>query len=70
MIEVFKTDVTDIAKSSAIIKLLTAHIPGGCINFDLDDCDNILRVQGECFCVETVILLLKNTGHYCELLED
>jgi hypothetical protein len=69
MIEVFKTDVTDIAKSRSIIDMLIEHIPGGCINFDLEDCDNILRVQGECFTIETVILLLKNTGHYCELLE-
>ncbi|MFA6083265.1 hypothetical protein [Mucilaginibacter sp.] len=70
MIEVFKTDVTDIAQSRSIINMLTKHIPGGCINFDLEDCDNILRVQSECFSVETVILLLKNMGHYCEPLEN
>jgi hypothetical protein len=69
MIEVFRTDVTDIAKSRFIINMLTTHIPDGYINFDLEDCDNILRVQSECFCIETVILLLKNTGHYCEWLE-
>ncbi|HEY8929655.1 MAG TPA: hypothetical protein VIM55_10720 [Mucilaginibacter sp.] len=68
MIEVFKTDVQDIERSKLLINKLTRKIPGGIINFDLEDCDKILRVESAGFSPETVIKLLNNHGQYCEIL--
>jgi len=68
MIEIFKTDVQDVERSKLLINKLTRKIPGGIINFDLEDCDKILRVEGVGFSPETVIKLLNNYGQYCEIL--
>jgi hypothetical protein len=68
MIEVFKTDVQDIRQSKLLVKKLERSIPSGIINFDLEDCDKILRIEGDDFSPETVIELLKNNGQYCEIL--
>lgn len=68
MVEIFKTDVQNVNRSKLLVQKLTNHIPGSCINFDLEDCDNILRVEGENFSAETIIILLNNCGHSCEIL--
>jgi hypothetical protein len=68
MIEVFKTDVQDVDQSKLIIRKLTEHLPGSRVNFDLEDCDNVLRVEGENFSTESIIRLLNNCGHQCEVL--
>lgn len=69
MIEVFKTNVQRAAQSRLMIKLLSAHFPASKINFDLDDCDKVLRVEGKDFCAQRIIELLKLNGHYCEVLD-
>ena len=68
MIEIFKTDVQDDKLSASLARKLTRHIPGSCVSFDLEDCDKILRVEGDDFSPETVIELLNNNGQYCEIL--
>ncbi|MBC8769266.1 hypothetical protein H4O18_14815 [Arenibacter sp. BSSL-BM3] len=37
-------------------------------NFDLEDCDNILRVETQAVQVDSVIRILKKHGFYCEEL--
>ena len=51
-----------------LIKKLMEQYPASKINFDLEDCDKILRVEGKDFCTHHIIELLKLNGHYCELL--
>ena len=68
MVEVFKTDVQNVDQSVKLIRKLMQHIPDTKINFDLDDCDCILRIEGGNIPVPRVIKLLNNNGHYCELL--
>ncbi|RYD92438.1 MAG: hypothetical protein EOP54_20820 [Sphingobacteriales bacterium] len=69
MIEVFKTNVQRAAQSRLMIKLLTSHFPTSKVNFDLDDCDKVLRVEGKEICAHRIIELLKLNGHYCEILD-
>ncbi len=45
MIEVFKTDVVDCHHAQEIVRLLHDRFLGYRINFDLDDCDHVLRVE-------------------------
>jgi hypothetical protein len=69
MIEVFKTDVCDERKSGILLKTLREHFPGSRINFDLDDCDKILRAEGKDFLSAKIIELLQEEGHRCEVLD-
>ena len=69
MIEVFKTNVEEIAHAKRIIDLLLVRFPGNKINFDLHDCDKILRVEGKNFCSETIMMLVNENGFICDVLE-
>ena len=69
MIEVFKTNVTDPGRSRMLIGLLLQHFPVCRINFDLEDCDKVLRIEGNSFCTLRIIELLKQNGHNCEVLQ-
>ncbi len=46
MVEVFKTNVQQTEEAEMLIEKLAEHFPAHEINFDLSDCDRILRVQG------------------------
>jgi hypothetical protein len=69
MIEVFKTNVEEACHAKNVIALLLQHFPGSKINFDLNDCDKILRIEGENFAVEKVIGLVAASGYTCIVLE-
>lgn len=69
IIEVFKTDVETTTDAGDIIKLLLQHFPGSKINFDLQDCDKILRVEGKNFSSDKIMVLLKENGFHCAILE-
>ena len=69
MVEVFKTDVHKAGQARDLVSLLRHHFPGSKINFDLEDCDKILRVEGFNFKVEKIIVLVRQKGFDCEVLE-
>lgn len=69
MIEVFKTDVRDKWSATRLVILLSGHFPGCKINFDLDDCDKILRIEGEYFPSEILRMIVQKNGYNCEVLE-
>jgi hypothetical protein len=69
MVEVFKTNIRDKMTAHLMTAHLQKHFPGGKINFDLDDCDNILRVEYENVCPEKIALILSSKGYTCEVLE-
>jgi hypothetical protein len=69
MIEVFKTNVEEACYAKDVIALLLQHFPGSKINFDLHDCDKILRLEGPDFAVEKVISLVTENGFSCMVLE-
>jgi hypothetical protein len=72
MIEVFKTNVQDATQADAIIALLLQYLPGSKITFDLEDCDNILRIDGIANAVPSMLLInvLKDNGCIAEILPD
>lgn len=69
MVEVFKTNIADNLTAHMITRELSHHYPNGRINFDLDDCDNILRVESENIAPEHITNLLTCKGFFCEVLE-
>jgi hypothetical protein len=45
MIEVFKTDVRDSAEANRLVLEIDTRFSGCAANFDLSDCDRILRIK-------------------------
>jgi hypothetical protein len=72
MVEVFITDVKDDCEAQMLLGRIHAAFTGYKANFDLDDCDRILRVLSSNGFVETchVIRLLKDLGCHAEVLPD
>lgn len=68
MVEVFKTNVELIEQSHRLINQIICHIPNGIVNFDLEDCDKILRVEAESISNWTIIDLLNKNGFHAEVL--
>jgi len=70
MVEVFKTNVQHRELADQLVSVLHGRIDFCKINFDLEDCDKILRVEGKQICVETIIEILNTHGLQCEVLTD
>lgn len=68
MVEVFKTNVKSRAAAHQLIARLQRLFPDSRINFDLDDCDSVLRIEGVNICSEKTIALLKRDGYECGAL--
>jgi hypothetical protein len=68
MVEVFKTNVDRSELANQLISRLRVHFPFSRINFDLEDCDKILRIEAHQVCIDTIIDLLKTSGFECEAL--
>ncbi|MFH6999194.1 hypothetical protein ACHRVZ_14755 [Flavobacterium sp. FlaQc-57] len=66
MIYVFKTSIDTKSKLEFANTLLNELLPNAYWNFDLEDCDNILRIDSEAEINETV---LKNDIFDCIELE-
>jgi hypothetical protein len=68
MVEVFKTNVEEFNVSKKLTQTLIAQFPESRINFDLKDCDKILRVEGNNILPERIIELVTSQGYLCEVL--
>jgi len=71
-IEVFKTNVTDQHHADLLLNQVHTTCPGYTANFDLSDCDKILRVKSAVGPVQPKLLidLLKQYGFHAEILPD
>lgn len=69
MVEVFKTNVQEKLHADDILKLINSSFPGNRINFDLEDCDRILRIEGDLFCPDEITALMNQHGFQCTVLE-
>jgi hypothetical protein len=72
IVKVFKTDVQDQLVARQIIYFLQQTFSHCRINFDLDDCDRILRIESLQGSVEEaeIQLLIARCGHHCEPLQE
>ena len=71
-IEVFQTNVPDHHTAAELLRQLQTQFPACRINFDLDDCDRILRVQSPTGPPDApaVAALLQANGYACTILPD
>lgn len=72
MIEVFKTDVNRKDQASWVVEQIQDALPHCCANFDLDDCDKILRVKGILgeSDISHIIHVVKAAGCQAQILPD
>jgi len=69
MVEVFKTNVQDKGQAEQLVHLLSRYFPACSINFDLDDCDKVLRIEGELLTLENLKMIVNENGFICEVLD-
>ena len=69
MVEVFKTNVQKKVQSKMLLCILSEAFPLFKINFDLSDCDKVLRVEGDNMEALRIIILVKEFGFKCEILD-
>lgn len=72
MIEVFRTNIKTRKEALFILECLKEAFPECRVNFDLEDCENILRIESKQQELDTgaVISLVKNLGFRIEILPD
>lgn len=71
MIEVFKTNVNSRHHAQMLVEEIHSRFSGYRANFDLWDCDKILRIKSEDALVEAagIIELFREKGYHAELLD-
>lgn len=69
MVEVFKTNIKKKKEAEVLAKKLSSSFPLIKIDFDLEDCDKILRIEGKRFSSVKIIKLLHASGYFCRVLE-
>jgi hypothetical protein len=69
MIEVFKTNVSENCQAAKLKALLSEYFPDTRINFDLEDCDKVLRMEGLVFIPLQVKSLVEENGFLCNILD-
>ena len=72
MIEVFKTNIVKKREARMILKQLLNMLPGVAVNFDLEDCDRILRIESRSHYFDTrkVCDIVMKMGFECLVLND
>lgn len=72
MVEVFKTNVTERYYAEKLVGEIHKHFVSYKANFDLDDCDKILRVKSVAEPIEVNVLvhLINRHGFDAEILPD
>jgi hypothetical protein len=68
MVEVFKTNVHKVEMAEQLVSTLRVRFPFSKVNFDLEDCDKILRIEDKEVCAESIIELMNLKGFECEVL--
>lgn len=71
IVEVFKTNVETSEQAQRLVTRIYENFPEYTVNFDLDDCDRILRVKASGFIRESSLLeLLHTNGIDAAILTD
>ena len=67
MVEIFKTNAQSTEQAIDLLSEIRLYFPELRVNFDLEDCDNILRVEGIKILKDKIIKILVSEGYFCEV---
>lgn len=70
-VEVFKTNVAHKRAAKTILAEIGTHQPGYKCNFDLDDCDKVLRIENKNGMIDAKLIfyILKKNNYKGSILE-
>ncbi len=68
MIYIFATSVQTDQDIEELKPYLNEKLPDAKWNFDIEDCDNIFRVDTPTLRAESIVRLLSDAGYHCEEL--
>ena len=69
MVEIFKTNIQEEKEANKVVRKLLEQFPNNKINFDLEDCDKILRIECHKIYLRTVENILTELNCKFELLK-
>lgn len=69
-IEIFKTNIQEQSQAEQVRSTLLNILPDARINFDLDDCDKILRIENLNFDPGIVVSVVEDLGFLCKVMPD
>ena len=69
VIEVFRTNIPDAVVAGSIASQLHQQFPGIKVNFDLEDCDKIMRTESMMDLASCIRELVVKLGYCCDVLE-
>lgn len=67
-ISVFKTNVSSDADAKTVLNQIQLTYPTMIVNFDFEDCDKILRLEGQNYQEDDIVSVLNKLGFSCEEL--
>jgi hypothetical protein len=72
MVEVFKTNVENCEQAKDLLDVIHNTFINYRANFDLEDCDKVLRIECKGSYIESdcILHLLKQYGYKAEILQD
>ncbi|MEO6305302.1 MAG: hypothetical protein ABIP51_19230 [Bacteroidia bacterium] len=72
MVEVFQTNVNETYQANMLLNEINKHFKEYEVNFDLEDCDRILRIESRTEPIQTeqIMNLIKELGFNVEVLSD
>jgi len=72
VVQVFRTNVPDEKAAQTILLFLKQYFSHCRINFDLEDCDRVLRIENRQQPIEEAMIqqLVARHGYHCEPLLD
>lgn len=66
MVEIFKTNVVEQREADRLVEKLVHALPQARVNFDLWDCDKVLRIEHAHIPVPLICELVNAEGYVCE----
>jgi len=68
-VKIFSTDIENVTQVNHIRVAICSLFPHSIVTVDLEDCDKVLRVEGNIPSSEYMISLLSKLGFRCQELE-
>ena len=68
-LKIFSTDIENRTQVNDVSVAICSLFPGSIVTVDLEDCDRVLRVDGNIPSGEYIISLLSKLGFRCQELE-
>ncbi|RZK13203.1 MAG: hypothetical protein EOO46_00225 [Flavobacterium sp.] len=68
-LKIFSTDIENRTQVKDVSTAICSLFPGSIVTVDLEDCDKVLRVDGNIPSSEYIISLLSKLGFRCQELE-